>query len=64
VFGTLNRTNLFALGFRVGNMKTVAGRVRKIEELVRMLERGETIVPQVRPVKKHRSHPERSEGSA
>jgi hypothetical protein len=26
---------------------------------VKMLERGETIVPQ-----KHRSHPERSEGSA
>jgi len=63
-FRTLNRTNLFALGFRVGNMKTAAGRARKVEELVMMLERGETIVPQVRPVKKHWSHPERSEGSA
>ena len=57
-FGTLNRINLFALGFRVGNMKTVAGRARKIEELVKMLERGETIVAQARPVKKGRSHPE------
>ena len=57
-FRTLNRMNLFALGFRVGNMKTPAGRARKIEALVKMLERGETIVPQ------NRSHPERSEGSA
>jgi len=56
-FRMLNRTNLFALGFRVGNMKTAAGRVRKIEELVKMLERGETIVPQVRPVKKGLRHP-------
>jgi uncharacterized protein YdeI (YjbR/CyaY-like superfamily) len=56
MFRTLNRTNLFALGFRVGNMKTAAGRVRKVEELVKMLERGETIVPQVRPAKKGR-HP-------
>jgi len=44
-FATLNRQNLFALGFRTNNMKTPAGRARKIAELVAMLARGETISP-------------------
>jgi uncharacterized protein YdeI (YjbR/CyaY-like superfamily) len=43
-FATLNRMNLFALAFRTNNMKTPAGRARKIAALVAMLERGETIV--------------------
>lgn len=43
-FRTLNRQNLFALTFRTNNMKTRAGRARKVAELVAMLERGETIV--------------------
>lgn len=43
---TLGRQNLFALIFRVNNMKTDAGRARKIQTLVDMLARGETIVPQ------------------
>jgi uncharacterized protein YdeI (YjbR/CyaY-like superfamily) len=47
-FKTLNRQNLFALGFRTNKMKTPAGRARKIAELVAMLARGETIVPQRR----------------
>lgn len=47
-FGTLGRTNLFALTFRVNNMKTPAGRARKIATLVAMLARGETIVPEPR----------------
>jgi uncharacterized protein YdeI (YjbR/CyaY-like superfamily) len=45
-FETLGRMNLFALAFRTNNMKTPAGRERKIATLVAMLERGETIVPQ------------------
>lgn len=45
-FRTLGRTNLFALAFRTNNMKTPAGRARKIAALVAMLERGETIVPE------------------
>jgi uncharacterized protein YdeI (YjbR/CyaY-like superfamily) len=45
-FDTLGRQNLFALAFRTNNMKTPAGRVRKIAALVAMLERGETIVPE------------------
>jgi len=45
-FKTLGRTNLFALTFRTNNMKTPAGRARKIATLVAMLERGETIVPE------------------
>jgi uncharacterized protein YdeI (YjbR/CyaY-like superfamily) len=44
-FATLNRTNLFALAFRTNNMKTPTGRAKKIAELVAMLARGETIVP-------------------
>jgi uncharacterized protein YdeI (YjbR/CyaY-like superfamily) len=45
-FKTLNRSNLFALTFRTNNMKTVAGREKKIATLVAMLARGETIIPQ------------------
>ncbi len=45
-FKTLGRTNLFALAFRTNNMKTPAGRARKIESLVAMLARGETITPE------------------
>jgi len=45
-FRTLNRQNLFALIFRTNNMKTAAGRAKKIAALVDMLARGETIVPQ------------------
>jgi uncharacterized protein YdeI (YjbR/CyaY-like superfamily) len=47
-FRTLGRLNLFALAFRTNHMKTPAGRSRKIAELVAMLERGETIVPERR----------------
>jgi len=46
MFRTLSRQNLFALTFRTNNMKTPAGRARKIATLVAMLERGETIVPE------------------
>ena len=45
-FKTLGRGNLFALTFRTNNMKTPAGRAKKIAALVAMLERGETIVPE------------------
>ena len=47
-FRTLGRQNLFALAFRTNNMKTPAGRARKVAALVKMLERGETIVPERR----------------
>jgi uncharacterized protein YdeI (YjbR/CyaY-like superfamily) len=46
LFRTLGRQNLFALTFRTSNMKTAAGRAKKIKELVAMLERGETIFPE------------------
>lgn len=42
----LNAQNRFALAFRIHNMKTEAGRKRKIEMFVEMLKRGETIYPQ------------------
>ncbi len=42
----LTAQNRFALVFRLGNLKTEAGRRRKIEEFVAMLKRGETIHPQ------------------
>ena len=47
-FRTLGKMNLFALTFRTNNMKTPAGRAKKIAELVAMLARGETIVPERR----------------
>ncbi len=45
-FRTLGKMNLFALAFRTSNMKTAAGRARKIKALVAMLAKGETIVPE------------------
>jgi uncharacterized protein YdeI (YjbR/CyaY-like superfamily) len=47
-FQRLGRMNLFALAFRTNNMKTPAGRAKKIASLVAMLARGETIVPEGR----------------
>jgi uncharacterized protein YdeI (YjbR/CyaY-like superfamily) len=46
MLNTLSAQNRFALAFRVHNMKTDAGRKRKIETFVEMLRRGETIYPQ------------------
>ncbi len=48
-FRGLGRMNLFALAFRTNHMKTPAGRARKIAQLVAMLARGETIVPERTP---------------
>lgn len=45
-FKTLSKMNLFSLTFRTNNMKTPEGRARKIAELVAMLAKGHTIVPQ------------------
>jgi uncharacterized protein YdeI (YjbR/CyaY-like superfamily) len=42
----LTEQNRFALAFRTHHMKTEAGRKKKIETFVTMLERGETIYPQ------------------
>jgi uncharacterized protein YdeI (YjbR/CyaY-like superfamily) len=44
----LSAQNRYALGFRLHNIKTDAGRKRKIEAFVEMLKRGETIHPQGR----------------
>lgn len=43
---TLGKQNLFSLAFRTNQMKTAAGRAKKIRELVAMLGRGETIAPE------------------
>ncbi|MES2193123.1 MAG: YdeI/OmpD-associated family protein [Pseudomonadota bacterium] len=42
----LSAQNRFALAFRMLNIKTEAGRKKKIEGFVAMLKRGETIYPQ------------------
>ena len=42
----LSAQNRFALAFRTHNMKTEAGRKKKIETFVAMLKRGDTIYPQ------------------
>ena len=44
----LSEQNRFALAFRVHNMKTVAGRKKKIETFIEMLKRRETIYPQAK----------------
>lgn len=46
MLATLNRANLFSLAFRTNNMKTPAGRAKKIADLTQMLAQGKTIVPQ------------------
>jgi uncharacterized protein YdeI (YjbR/CyaY-like superfamily) len=46
MFDTLSAQNRFALIFRTRNMKTEAGRKKKIAAFVDMLKRGETIHPQ------------------
>jgi len=46
MLATLSAQNRFALAFRVHNLKTEAGRQKKIADFVAMLERGETIYPQ------------------
>ena len=46
MLGKLTAQNRFALIFRVSNLKTEAGRRKKIAEIVAMLKRGETFHPQ------------------
>ncbi len=46
MLGKLSQQNRFALAFRMHNMKTEAGRKKKITTFVEMLKRGETIYPQ------------------
>jgi uncharacterized protein YdeI (YjbR/CyaY-like superfamily) len=46
MLATLSAQNRFALVFRTENMKTEAGRRKKIEAFVDMLKRGEAIHPQ------------------
>jgi uncharacterized protein YdeI (YjbR/CyaY-like superfamily) len=48
-FGTLSKQNLYALAFRLANLKTAASRQKKIEAFVDMLARGETPHPNRRP---------------
>jgi uncharacterized protein YdeI (YjbR/CyaY-like superfamily) len=45
MYGKLSAQNRFALTFRTMNMKTEAGRKKKIESFVEMLKKGETIYP-------------------
>lgn len=48
-FARLDRTNLFALVFRTGNMKTPAGRAKKIADLVAALAKGQPILTDTAP---------------
>jgi uncharacterized protein YdeI (YjbR/CyaY-like superfamily) len=45
MLAALSEQNRFAIAFRVFNMKTEAGRRKKIETFVAMLARGETVYP-------------------
>jgi uncharacterized protein YdeI (YjbR/CyaY-like superfamily) len=46
MFDKLTAQNRFALAFRTNNMKTEAGRKKKIADFVAMLKRGDTVYPQ------------------
>ncbi|SDB13349.1 YdeI/OmpD-associated family protein [Bauldia litoralis] len=46
MLATLSAQNRFALAFRVHNLKTEAGRKKRIAAFLEMLKRGETIYPQ------------------
>lgn len=46
MLAALNAQNRFALAFQLNNLKTEAGRKRKIAAFVEMLKRGETLYPQ------------------
>jgi uncharacterized protein YdeI (YjbR/CyaY-like superfamily) len=50
-YGTLDAANRYALAFRTHNMKTEAGRQKKIAGFVEMLRRGETPHPNKAPRK-------------
>jgi uncharacterized protein YdeI (YjbR/CyaY-like superfamily) len=45
-FSRLNAQNRYALAFRLHNLKTEAGRRKKITAFIDMLRRGETLYPQ------------------
>jgi uncharacterized protein YdeI (YjbR/CyaY-like superfamily) len=51
-FDTLSKQNLYALSFRLGNLKTPASRQKKIAGFVDMLARGETPHPNRRAARK------------
>ncbi len=51
MLATLNRQNLYALGYRVLHLKTAEARARKIEGFVAMLARGETLHPNNAPAR-------------
>ncbi len=42
-YGTLNKTNLYAIYYRINSLKKAETRVRKIKEFVEMLECGEKL---------------------
>lgn len=44
-FEGMNKTNRFALGFRLGSLKTAEGRAKRIAAFVQMLARGEMLHP-------------------
>ncbi len=45
MYQKLDKQNRWVLAFRLGNLRTVAGRAKKIAAYVQMLRRGETIHP-------------------
>jgi uncharacterized protein YdeI (YjbR/CyaY-like superfamily) len=45
---TLDKANLYTLSWRLGTLKTAAGRAKKIAAFVELLKRGETLRPQTK----------------
>ena len=42
-YDTLNKTNTYAIHWRIGSMKTPQGRERKIAQIIQLLESGQKL---------------------
>lgn len=51
-YARLDRSNLYALAWRVETLKTAAGRAKRIASFVELLARGGTVHPMTAPTKK------------
>lgn len=56
-FQKLNAANRYALAYRLFNLKTAAGRAKRIAEFVSMLASGKTIYPNGAAAEKHEPSP-------
>ena len=59
----LDKRTRWVLSFRLGNLRTAAGRAKRIATYVQMLRRGETILPSKSPARRERRGGQRIKGT-